>query len=508
MKKNITINRIFKTNFIRFVLFFVIAQFLLVFNVQGQELIMNGGYTDPAKNRVGGESLARKVSLMVTIGIGQIFDLDGKRYRMLSKDKAKDGNWFFAYEEVSAGSDSDRGAGESGEVGKALRGNSGRGEELANEGGGNSSGVGNVINAIGAGVEAGVTQAVLNSLTKDDLASIRKSMETISGEIIKQNNIQNKIWEKVSHVDDKMEVAEKVIEKLNSDRYKIETSISDSDLMTSPRSLVFETQDPEFLDKAFLIESKLNSVKGLDPIENELVEIGRASLLAADKAWIVGERALCHDFMTIAEDVADLVVGMDPVTGFVRDFYEFTYAKNMITGEELTFTEWVMSGYGVATGGIFSSAKYGAKAIQKIAKKLGPLKSKIIESLKDFDFISEKLDRFSKISFPRTPEEFSELLGIDPYSVSKTKDDTLRVIWHPNEHTKIRYESHPGRLKPGDLGFNPRHHGEHYHIEVKPQDLSWNQAKKSGKILKVRPVDSSIGDGSGYLPDEAIPGGE
>jgi hypothetical protein len=106
----------------------------------------------------------------------------------------------------------------------------------------------------------------------------------------------------------------------------------------------------------------------------------------------------------------------------------------------------------------------------------------------------------SKSTFPEDPHSFTEQLGVLPTKVSKTQDNTLRVIWRPNENTRIRFESHPHGLSPGDPGFNPRHHGPHYHVETKPPDAGWGQS------TKVLPPDYTPGSGTGFLPGEPFPG--
>lgn len=86
--------------------------------------------------------------------------------------------------------------------------------------------------------------------------------------------------------------------------------------------------------------------------------------------------------------------------------------------------------------------------------------------------------------------------------MSTTQHGTQLIVWEPNQNTRIRYESHPG-----DSGlFNPRHHGEHYHVEVNPDNMTWNQAKKQGKITKVRPEGYQPGHGTGFVPGENFPG--
>lgn len=56
------------------------------------------------------------------------------------------------------------------------------------------------------------------------------------------------------------------------------------------------------------------------------------------------------------------------------------------------------------------------------------------------------------------------------------------------------------------LAYNARHHGDHYHIETKPSNLTWNQAKRQGKITKIKPQNYQLGTGTGFLPGEKHPG--
>ena len=108
--------------------------------------------------------------------------------------------------------------------------------------------------------------------------------------------------------------------------------------------------------------------------------------------------------------------------------------------------------------------------------------------------------------FPLTPAEMSNILGVGPKKIGLTPDGTQRITWEPNANTRIRYESHPDGLKSGDPGFNERHHGDHYHIEIKPNGVTWNQANKQGLITKVKPDNYSPGSGTGFLPGENFPG--
>ena len=119
----------------------------------------------------------------------------------------------------------------------------------------------------------------------------------------------------------------------------------------------------------------------------------------------------------------------------------------------------------------------------------------------DEHVVNENAVNSASNRFPSNPNDLTNALGVSP-KVTTTQHGTTRMVWEPNSSTRIRYESHPG-----DEGiFNPRHHGEHYHIEVKPDNLTWNQAKRQNAIQKIKPEDYKPGHGTGFLPNERHPG--
>lgn len=107
----------------------------------------------------------------------------------------------------------------------------------------------------------------------------------------------------------------------------------------------------------------------------------------------------------------------------------------------------------------------------------------------------------AKSHFPNSPNDLTKALGVDP-KVSTTQHGTTRMTWEPNSNTRIRYESHPGDSGP----FNARHHGEHYHVETKPSDLTWGQAKRRGEVQKIKPANYQPGHGTGFVAGESHPG--
>ncbi|MFC2146804.1 RHS repeat domain-containing protein, partial [Acidobacteriota bacterium] len=133
---------------------------------------------------------------------------------------------------------------------------------------------------------------------------------------------------------------------------------------------------------------------------------------------------------------------------------------------------------------------------------------KALDAFKTQDKVEDVLDTSRKgaFDFPEDPNVFTKQMGVEPTKVSVTQHGTTRMVWEPNSNTRIRFESHPEGLKVGDPGYNPRHHGSHYHIEIKPNNMTWNKAKKKNLIKKIKPEDYVPGMGTGLLPNEKLPG--
>ncbi len=61
---------------------------------------------------------------------------------------------------------------------------------------------------------------------------------------------------------------------------------------------------------------------------------------------------------------------------------------------------------------------------------------------------------------------------------------------------------HP--LRQGET-YNARHHGQHYHVDIRRDPmLSWNNRNN---VIKLKPEGYSSGSGTGFLPGEKFPGG-
>ncbi len=97
--------------------------------------------------------------------------------------------------------------------------------------------------------------------------------------------------------------------------------------------------------------------------------------------------------------------------------------------------------------------------------------------------------RLVKQTFPNTP---GNLLSNIPRNA--------KGHIQPSEYLRIRPEQHA--IKPGET-FSPRHHGQHYHVEIRiDPSKSWNNAKN---VKKVKPPGYLPGEGTGFLPGEPFP---
>ena len=182
--------------------------------------------------------------------------------------------------------------------------------------------------------------------------------------------------------------------------------------------------------------------------------------------------------------------GMVPAAGVVPDaintlYYGVEYALGRAELSDVLLSA-------ASTIPVAGLAVGGAKLAHKAAK-----------AAKYGDEVVEAGKKIKNV-FPENPNDLTKILGVNPRK-TLTKDGTEKMVWNPNANTRIRYESHPGNVTQGISSYNPRHHGNHYHVETKADGISWSRAKKEGSLNKVKPNDYFLGMGTGFLPGEYFP---
>lgn len=89
----------------------------------------------------------------------------------------------------------------------------------------------------------------------------------------------------------------------------------------------------------------------------------------------------------------------------------------------------------------------------------------------------------------------------DPADLLPEIPRTPKGFVQASDRIRIRPEQHA--IKPGET-FAPRHHGQHYHVEIRiDPSKSWNNPNN---VIKVKPPGYTPGEGTGFLPGELFPG--
>jgi len=103
-----------------------------------------------------------------------------------------------------------------------------------------------------------------------------------------------------------------------------------------------------------------------------------------------------------------------------------------------------------------------------------------------------------------TAEAPSATQGVFPKSPVELLPEIPRTpkgYIQPSDYIRIRPAQHA--IKPGET-FAPRHHGQHYHVEIRiDPSKSWNYPNN---VMKVKPPGYTPGQGTGFLPGELYPG--
>lgn len=150
------------------------------------------------------------------------------------------------------------------------------------------------------------------------------------------------------------------------------------------RNLEWLSEDQEFAERANLIRAQLLTARLDSPLKRNFYEISKTSLIHADRTSFVGDKEGADFLLDIAQKSADVLVGLDPFTGFARNIYETFTGKNLITGLELTEAERVLAAIGVITGGAVAAAAKAYRLLAPIAKKIAPRAIRTFQAVRQF----------------------------------------------------------------------------------------------------------------------------
>jgi hypothetical protein len=172
-----------------------------------------------------------------------------------------------------------------------------------------------------------------------------------------------------------------------------------------------------------------------------------------------------------------------------------------VGGETITATPehpfWVVGKGWVAAGQLERGSPLQTKGhriirVDSVKRREGAFKVYNFEATDHHTYFVSKLHLLVHNQCNKFPSDPADLLPDLP------RDAKGRI--YPNDYTRIRPEQHP--LQPGET-FHPRHHGQHYHVEVRIDPTkSWNN---SNNVVKIKPPGYTPGEGTGFIPGEQFP---
>ncbi|MEQ1665293.1 MAG: pre-toxin TG domain-containing protein, partial [Bdellovibrionales bacterium] len=268
----------------------------------------------------------------------------------------------------------------------------------------NLPGHGDFSVGISSGLMAGLQYALITDSKENQ--EISKAYEQID----QFKNSIGKKWEAVerAQIDLKSQLITvdlAVDERLQAPKIKslsrIDFNNFDVRNLTNPdtidlNKITWLSKDSEFINRAEGIRTVLKSVRVKDSIGRKYFDISKTALVEADKASFFENKEQADFLLDLARTSADVLVGLDPFTGFARSLYETITGENLITGNELSGGERVLAALGVVTAGYTINALRLTKYIWPLAQKMGA------RTIKTFGAIATFLNR--------TGQEF-ELVG-------------------------------------------------------------------------------------------------
>ncbi|UXR63381.1 pre-toxin TG domain-containing protein [Bdellovibrio bacteriovorus] len=231
-------------------------------------------------------------------------------------------------------------------------------DTAAGPGSGNSNGSGGSAHegALGAAIQTGIAQAIYRGLifTPEFAAEMARLNQEIAANAEQTANNYEAIRSSLEQSQSKFALA------LNG----FQKSLSQNTLPGT--GFQYSSPDPALVSELQTIENVLRSVRTSDPNRRESRDWGLRLVQQSDQASALGDAETAEAFRKYSEVFADLAVGLDPITGPLRDVYEAFTGKNLVTGESLDGFDRTFAVVGALSFGFGSKIGKGLKIFNKI----------------------------------------------------------------------------------------------------------------------------------------------
>lgn len=248
------------------------------------------------------------------------------------------------------------------------------------------------------------------------------------------------------------------------------------------RKYSFKSSDRSFRNRENEIRDQILSSPGNTSRKQEVKQIGAEALIGADQAHVTNDREQAEFLIDLAKAAADVLIGLDPVTGTFRNGYEFITGKNLITQVPLTAAERIIAGVGLATFAYTTDAWKIHKWIKPISAKVGPL------FMKSYIAVGQFLKRIGQGE--RLVEETNPIRKINLFSNKSPKHGF--TFDHLQKHL---YDPDPENLL-ALRNIDPKGNADIWMNNIAHAAQSPATAIEPGGILRIKNIYSKS-DGSG-----------
>jgi hypothetical protein len=205
----------------------------------------------------------------------------------------------------------------------------------------------------------GFSSALLNGVANEFAESQKKNQQALD---LQNQNIQQAIAEGTDSINDFHQ------------KHNLNMALgSPEPLPSTPTNqnlshYEFQSKDQDFVGRAKEVQKLLRDRPYRYSFSKDAQDIGFESLRVADEEDLAGDIESREKLLELARGMADLMVGIDPFSGFARSAYELATGTNLFSGQELNDFEYGMAAFGVLSLGFGTAAKALTKAGVKMTK--------------------------------------------------------------------------------------------------------------------------------------------
>lgn len=218
-----------------------------------------------------------------------------------------------------------------------------------------SSGVHN--QAMGSAITTGVAHAIYQTLILD--GAFTGEIEKLNAQNQANQQAINDNYKNIAAgIASAHEISSNTIEAFSQE---LKDTIKSADAGISNK---YSSRDPNLVENLKQLETILRVNYSTSPKRIAARSWGLTMLEQSDTASVRGDALEAQAFLKYAEAFADIAIGLDPVTGPIRDIYEAFTGKNLVTGEALDNWSRGFAIMGAVTFGFGSKIAKGIKALR------------------------------------------------------------------------------------------------------------------------------------------------